>query len=161
MNFRNRAYILFFACMTVISMSNAKKLNPKFIKKDSTEIDNPFELRDPFVRKIKRKRSIGPTSPETSSNFSNVPSIDNVSLDRIMIVGVLTGERRRAIARVTDENGKLNEKDVFFLKEGMKLGENKAEIKAILPGGIVLVEKIRNVYDQDEYLETIIPVSQK
>ena len=47
----------------------------------------------------------------------------------------------------------------FILKEGMSLGKNKAELKAILPGGIVLVEKFKNVYDQDEYLETIIPVS--
>ena len=45
------------------------------------------------------------------------------------------------------------------MREGMKLGLNNAEIKAILPGGIVLVEKIRNVYDEDEYLETILPVS--
>ena len=49
--------------------------------------------------------------------------------------------------------------NVYYIKEGMKLGENGAEVKAILPGGIVLVEKIRNVYDQDEYLETVIPVS--
>jgi hypothetical protein len=33
------------------------------------------------------------------------------------------------------------------------------DVKAILPGGIILVEKIRNVYDQDEYLETVLPVS--
>ena len=41
----------------------------------------------------------------------------------------------------------------------MRLGRDNAEIKAILPGGIVVVEKIRNVYNQEEYLETIIPIS--
>ena len=47
----------------------------------------------------------------------------------------------------------------YYIKEGMRIGTNSAEVKAILPGGIVLVEKIRNVYDLDEYLETVIPVS--
>ena len=52
-----------------------------------------------------------------------------------------------------------NGKDTYLLKEGMRLGLDNAEIKAILPGGIVVVEKIRNVYNQEEYLETIIPIS--
>ena len=56
-------------------------------------------------------------------------------------------------------NGKTLLPEVFYIKEGMKLGSSGAEVKAILPGGIVLVEKIRNVYDQDEYLETVIPIS--
>jgi type IV pilus assembly protein PilP len=41
----------------------------------------------------------------------------------------------------------------------MKLGENQAELKAILPGGIVVVEKLKDVYDKDEFIETLIPVS--
>jgi type IV pilus assembly protein PilP len=40
----------------------------------------------------------------------------------------------------------------------MVLGNNNAEIRAILPGGVVLVEKLINVYDQEEYLETILPL---
>jgi type IV pilus assembly protein PilP len=50
-------------------------------------------------------------------------------------------------------------KDVIILKEGMKIGQDEAELKAILPGGIVLVEKIVNVYGQEEFLETVIPIS--
>ena len=41
----------------------------------------------------------------------------------------------------------------------MKIGEDGAELKAILPGGIIVVEKIVNVYGQEEYLETVIPIS--
>ena len=48
---------------------------------------------------------------------------------------------------------------IIILKEGMKIGEDGAELKAILPGGIILVEKIVNVYGQEEYLETVIPIS--
>ena len=41
----------------------------------------------------------------------------------------------------------------------MKISHGEAEVKAILPGGVVIVEKIKNIYDQDEYLETILPIS--
>lgn len=68
-------------------------------------------------------------------------------------MGVLIGPERRAMARVSGA------KDSFIIKEGMHIGPNQAEVKAILPGGVILVEKIRNVYDQDEYLETVLPVS--
>jgi type IV pilus assembly protein PilP len=85
-------------------------------------------------------------------------------------VGVLLGENRRALAKVANESGGDNNRgmsrereqlseETFILKEGMLIGENDAELKAILPGGIVLVEKITNVYDQEEYLETIIPIT--
>ena len=47
----------------------------------------------------------------------------------------------------------------MLLKEGRTLGKNRAEVRAILPGGVVLVEKITNVYEQDEYIETIIPIT--
>jgi type IV pilus assembly protein PilP len=65
----------------------------------------------------------------------------------------MIGKERRALAKVAGGT------DTFIIKEGMKLGQNGAEVKAILPGGIVLVEKIVNVYDQEEYLETVLPVS--
>ncbi|MGB0453529.1 MAG: hypothetical protein ACPGJV_07420, partial [Bacteriovoracaceae bacterium] len=82
------------------------------------------------------------------------PSLASTPISNIKIVGIFLGKDRRAVAAL--RSGSQN---TFILKEGMQIGENKAEIKAILPGGIVLVEKIRNVYDQEEFLETIIPVS--
>ncbi len=124
----------------------------------ASRIKNPFEMRDPFKRELRRRRRSKKDYPGLRTVFSNIPSIDNVPLDQIKITGILIGKERRAVAKMVDSSGKPGEQS-FILKEGMKLGENNAEIKAILPGGIVLVEKIRNVYDQDEYLETIIPVS--
>jgi hypothetical protein len=50
-------------------------------------------------------------------------------------------------------------KKIIIFKEGAKIGAEAAELKAILPGGIVLVEKITNVYGEEEYLETVIPIS--
>lgn len=134
----------------------------------NTNIRNIDEMRDPFKRPVvrSRRRQI-PT--ESRTNFvRNIPSIEGVPLNLIRIVGILLGEERRAIAKIAnrpldafddpDSDESLSDEG-YVLKEGMRIGENRAEIKAILPGGIVLVERIRNIYDQDEYLETIIPLT--
>lgn len=127
-----------------------------FLRDQKTYIKNPFELRDPFKRPIRtsekgKKRRFG--GFVDGNVFSNLPSIEDASIDKLKIVGVFLGKDRRALAKVDGDN------QVHILKEGMKIGADEAELKAILPGGIVLVEKIRNVYDQDEYLETVIPVT--
>ena len=131
----------------------------EFFNGNKTKIKNPFRLRDPFKRKrLKLKGSKGRYSAFLKGSFfSNLPSIENVPLDNIRVVGVLLGRNRRAMAKI--KKGDTLMKDTYILKEGMRLGRDNAEIKAILPGGIVVVEKIRNVYDKEEYLETIIPIT--
>jgi Tfp pilus assembly protein PilP len=128
-----------------------------------TNIRNIDELRDPFRRSTVRSRQrVIQTEPRTTFT-RNIPTIDGVPLNLIRVVGILLGEDRRAIAKISSGVSEFGEDnlsaDGFVLREGMRIGENNAEIKAILPGGIVLVEKIRNIYDQDEYLETIIPLT--
>ena len=135
--------------------SSRKRYN--FFKDQKTYIKNPFELRDPFRRNLEATRTIKKKRVGIMGEnnvFTNLPSIEDVPINQIKVVGIMLGKERRAMAKVGDN------KQIFILKEGMKLGVDNAEIKAILPGGIVLVEKIRNVYDQDEYLETIVPVSE-
>jgi type IV pilus assembly protein PilP len=135
-----------------------KKKDAKFnfFRKEKTFVKNPFDLRDPFKRKSIKLKSRAKVLRGNKVVFSNSKSIDNTPIDQIKIVGIFLGAQRRAMAKIIDN--KVLGKETYMLKEGMKLGLNNAELKAILPGGIVLVEKIRNVYDQDEYLETIIPV---
>lgn len=134
---------------------------PVFNEKE-TSIKNPFDLRDPFKRKLmktgEREKNFGGFLKD--GKYSNLPTINDYPVGQIRIVGVLLGKERRAIARISTggDTGKMSDES-YIIKEGMTLGENNAEVKAIVPGGIVLVEKIRNVYDQDEYIETIIPVS--
>lgn len=132
----------------------------EFLQGQKTNIRDPFEMRDPFRREMvftlseADDRSLG-----LDLNFSNMPTLGNVRVDQIRIVGVLLGENRRAIARISTGVGSDNlSTESYILEEGMTLGEYDAEIKAILPGGVVLVEKILNVYDQMEFIETIIPV---
>ena len=121
--------------------------------------DELLRMRDPFKRKKIKSRKVQDSKGFFLKNnsYSNLPVLGKVSLEQIRITGIFLGKHRRAIARVI-QGGTLG-KETYLLKEGMKLGEHESEIKAILPGGIVLVEKIVNVYGQDEYIETILPIS--
>ncbi len=132
-----------------------------FFEGQKTNIRNPFEMRDPFRMMLPAMERPETSGIRTDFNFSNMPSLDNVSIDQIRITGILLGENRRAIAKIVRSRGVEQEvlsDESYMLKEGMKLGEYDAEIKAILPGGVVLVEQILNVYDQYEFIETILPV---
>ena len=152
-------FTIFLFSLTFSFYTLGSKQKFEFFNGNKTSIKNPFGLRDPFKRKrIRLKGRKGKYSAFLKGNFfSNLPSIENVPLNQVRIVGVLLGKNRRAMAKIIQGAGLS--KDTYILKEGMRLGRDNAEIKAILPGGIVVVEKIRNVYNQEEYLETIIPIS--
>lgn len=148
--------------------------NSNVIAKQQTSIVNPFDMRDPFKRNLPKRSRLKKNMGNRFFNgqmYTNIDSIEGIPLEQIRVVGVLLGNNRRAIVKIVDPEMEARlEADpsadvtrdarTFVVKEGMKLGVDGAEVRAILPGGIVLVEKIRNVYDQDEYLETIIPVSE-
>ena len=147
--------LLFLVTGLTAQSKGEKKFN--FFKGNKTSIKNPFKLRDPFKRlrsseAMKDKSRLGGLYKDGA--YSNMPSIDGVPIRNIQITGVMLGKNRRAIAKVEGSDHS------FILKEGMKLGVDDSILKAILPGGIVLVEKIKNVYDQSEYLETLIPITE-
>lgn len=145
--------ILFFKATDISANEN------KFYKDVTTKIKDPFNMRDPFKRILfKRKSELKKsyTILEEGSVFSNLPTIENVPISKIKIVGILLGKERRAMAKISESS---QGGETYILKEGMKLGNNEAELKAILPGGIVVVEKLKDVYDKDEFIETLIPVS--
>lgn len=123
--------------------------------RDKTKIDKPFELRDPFRAPISKSDKPKEKSGYFISGtglYSNIKADTVKKIEDIRVVGVLIGKERRAMVSAAGGS-------VIILKEGMKIGEEGAELKAILPGGIILVEKIVNVYGQEEYLETVIPIS--
>ncbi|MCO4792682.1 MAG: hypothetical protein KC493_03160 [Bacteriovoracaceae bacterium] len=155
--------LVVFLSLFIASDGFSQERQFNFFKNQKTFIKNPFELRDPFRRpKSKQARSKN-KKKKIGGGFSNAPTLDGIELKNIRIVGILLGGTRRAIAKVVtgkkgDGGGEALSEDTYVLKEGMVMGDNQAEIRAILPGGVVLVEKLRNVYDQDEYLETILPL---
>lgn len=150
--------------MVLITSAISQETNeaevPFKLFKSKTYLKNPLDLRDPFKRRINKKRGSHSSNRTYESGiYSNQgDKIEDKPIESIRIVGIMIGKERRAMAKISQGGRSLGD-EVYFIKEGMKIGPNGAEVKAILPGGIVLVEKIRNVYDQDEYLETVIPVS--
>lgn len=126
--------------------------------KTMTAIENPFELRDPFKAPLSRSNSDGGREEKSLMRdgiYTNIEQAQITDISSIRIVGVMIGRERRALAKL--EGGKGN---IIILKEGMRLGSDNAELKAIHPGGVILVEKLVNVYGEEEFLETVIPISQ-
>jgi Tfp pilus assembly protein PilP len=159
------SFLIFLAAILVVPNTFAQskkgsKKSEEVFNKGETTIKNPLDLRDPFKKKRKRlgRRKKRYQGYLTDGKYSNLPSIQSFPLEQIRIVGIFLGEKRRALAKIGATDGTVSP-ETYMIREGMKIGENDAEVKAIVPGGIVLVEKIRNVYNQDEYIETIIPVS--
>jgi type IV pilus assembly protein PilP len=151
----------FFLILLCLYLEAASANEYKFYKDVTTKIKDPFDMRDPFKRILfKRKSELKKSYAilEEGNVFSNLPTIENVPLSHIRVVGILLGKERRAMAKLSS-GAQGAGKETYILKEGMKLGENQAELKAILPGGIVVVEKLKDVYDKDEFIETLIPVS--
>lgn len=148
----------------------ADDMTPVF--KTSTHIKNPLELRDPFKRKLnKLKKKVRVSAFDGLSMSRDEELLQNVTLEQIRVVGVIVGPERRAIVKIDpqgaegstqeSESSAPDSRPTIFVKEGARIGADDAEVKAILPGGIVIVNKIKNVYDQDEYLETVIPITEE
>lgn len=153
----NLKWTSFFLFLLLSNISFGKmKIEDLF--KEKSEMEDPMALRDPFlaphigIEKERRERAKG-----RRTNFSNIPEIGEVKLSDLIITGVVIGPQRRAFAHIM--LGANPSQETYVLKEGMRLGENRAELKAILPGGLVFVEKNTNIYGEDEYLETVIPIS--
>jgi hypothetical protein len=146
-------FLIFLSIGALAAPAN-QKLNEFF--KEKTKIENPFELRDPFrAPPSKMDLQRGNYTQETRGSYSNLkaPNTHSLNLQDLRVVGVLIGKSRRALITTSGSS------EIVVLQEGMKLGKDQAELKAILPGGIILVEKFVNVYGQEEYLETVIPIS--
>jgi hypothetical protein len=141
---------------TAFSQTNVRDKSLSEFFSQKTKITNPLELRDPF-KPPKFKGEAKKRDQENKSGiYSNVSekNYDGILVSDMKVIGVLIGKERRVLIQPSESS-----KEVITLKEGMKIGPDKSELKAILPGGIILVEKIVNVYGQEEYLETVIPIS--
>ena len=153
--------IILIVCIFFIWAEAAPAKNLQNFFKNKTKIDNPFNLRDPFKAPTSKnenknqRKGFYVSGKGQYSNISDV-ALDRISINDMKVVGVLIGKERRALISPSGGDAKSH---VIILKEGMKIGPEAAELKAILPGGIVLVEKIVNVYGEEEYLETVIPIS--
>lgn len=145
--------ILIILMVIFASLSSFAKIEDLF--EGMTEIKEPFNLRDPFLApRLKNNKEEKITGKISKGNYSNIPVLGETKLEELEIIGVIIGKERRAFVKIKNQDN-----TTFTVKEGDTLGENRAELRAILPGGLVLVEKATNIYGEEEYLETVIPIS--
>lgn len=147
------SFVVLFLIFHSLSFAQENSIDTFF--NDKTKIEKPLELRDPFkAPSFKAEKDKNRDGFSISKGlYTNIAEKKINGVGEIKLVGILIGKERRAMVSAG------NAKEIIILKEGMKIGEDGAELKAILPGGIILVEKITNVYGQEEYLETVIPIS--
>jgi len=139
---------LIFCLLLMSSLSFAKLEN---LFDEHTTIAKPFSLRDPFEGPKFKSESKERRDNRVSGIRDDEPKLaTDVDLNNLNITGVLIGKERRVLI---DVGGK-----VYKFKEEEFLGPNGPRIKAILPGGIILVEQITNIYGEAEYIETVIPI---
>jgi type IV pilus assembly protein PilP len=138
--------------LTLFTYEAEAKLDDLF--NEHTSLKDPFSLRDPFQEPKLRTEKSRKRKQRIGGVWDNIPTLDGtVTVDQLVIKGVLIGKDRRVMVSVG------NGGEVYTLSEGQILGTSGTEIKAILPGGIILVEKITNIYGEDEYIETVVPIS--
>ena len=138
--------------ITLLMSLNVHAGKVKDMFNEQTSIAQPFELRDPFQsprfkseKKIKRQERLSGVRDEQ-------PRLQqDVTLDQLNITGVLIGKERRVLIDIGGQ--------VYKFKEDETIGPSGPKIKAILPGGLILVEQITNIYGEAEYIETVIPIS--
>ncbi len=139
----------------MIFIANISFANIEKIFEGQTSIKKPFELRDPFqppkFQTINQKKR----SASSRGVWSNEKKLEEeVKIEDVKVTGVLIGVKRRVTLQVGTD------KTSYTLREGEPLGLNGPEVKAILPGGIILAEKISNIYGEPEFIETVIPISE-
>lgn len=150
---------LALVCFLSGAAYSQSSLRLREVFKSMTAIDNPFELRDPFKVPVAKGTAGGGREQKSLMRdgiYTNIDQVQITDIKQLRIVGVMIGRERRALARVS--GGSKN--DILVLREGMRIGADNAELKAIHPGGVILVEKLVNVYGEEEFLETVIPISQ-
>ena len=122
---------------------------------EHTSIEKPFDMRDPFKIPKSKSEISKRIKDQKRAVLDNIAKVDfPFDIKKTKLVGVLIGKERRVILKM---DGKQS---TYTLQEGDTFGKDGPEIKAILPGGIILVEKINNIYGESEYIETVVPISE-
>lgn len=108
-------------------------------------LESAMTLRDPFRRpELKTAMAI--------DEGGLIPELERYELDKFKLVGVITGAKKNK-ALLTAPNGKMH-----VVSDKTVLGNRRGYIKRILPGMIVIEEKVVNLLGQEERIETVIAI---
>ena len=142
--------------LLIIDVAHSREIEN--VLKSMTSLKDPLGMRDPFQPPpIQRSGNQGAGTASTeqiNGIYSNIPALGNMPIQEVRVVGVIIGPERRAFVRKNN-----NDPTTYVVRENDELGGGGARVRAILPGGMILVEKVTNIYGEEEYLETVIPLS--
>ena len=104
-----------------------------FFRGEKTSIENPFNLRDPFKKPVVTgQKKVVSTVPNKigESSYSNIPTIGNTSLEKIVVTGVMLGKNRRAIVSIKGGNDSLSSirRETMFINMLRGLHPREAEV---------------------------------
>ncbi len=141
--------------LIILALSSFSVFSQKRFIEDNTAIKNALKLRDPF-KAPKSQQGQGELETKLKEGvFSNLLRPDAIALENVRVKGILMGKKRRVILTA----GVGEKTPTYMLSEGSLIANGTVELKAILPSGVIFVEKVTNVYGQTEYLETVVPIS--
>jgi Tfp pilus assembly protein PilP len=105
--------------LTITINVQAQSSISKMLKDSSIKIKDPLSLRDPFKRekRISNEGNNGRGQILINNKFSNLPVIESIELDQLRVVGVLLGEKRRAITRIISAEERVLGKETYIIKE--------------------------------------------
>lgn len=141
-------FILILITILAFPVHANQKAKLDDIFRNKTSIKNPFSLRDPFQSPKFKSATNRSRIDRTNGVLDNIPTYNEAfDVNKVIVVGVLIGKERRVVIKFGSDRGG-QETSMFTYREGDRIGNDGPEIKAILPGGIILVEQITNVYGQ-------------
>lgn len=133
----------------------AQTKSPLLEMVEGSSIANLKKIKDPFMIPKEKVEILTAEKKTLKKNniYSNELSGSELTLNNLIIVGVALGKKNRAIVKV---KGKT---ETYMMTEGDLIGPDQIKLKAVLPSGVIFVEKSTNIYGTQEYFETVLPVT--
>ena len=119
-----------------------------------TDIEDISEIRDPFLKPPKEEGNVDLSKRNSGIWDYEEKLTDKVNVNELEVTGVLIGPTRRVLIKPKKSSSKT-----YRFEEGESVGTNGPVVKAILPGGVILAERINNIYGEPEFIETVVPIS--
>ncbi len=137
-------YLLFLFLTSLTAVSAQIKPERNNNKEDtSMHLQNYLHLRDPFRKPMLK------VSTEVTEGGS-IPELERYPLDQLKLIGIITGPKKNK-ALLTTPNGRMH-----IVTERMHVGNRRGLIKRIVPGTILVEEKVVNLLGQEEKIETTL-----
>lgn len=120
-----------------------------------TVIENVIDRRDPFEKFVPKFMMVAAPARKDDGNkivTANIPELERLPANSYKVQAVLLGDvYPRALVKTPQNN-------TYIVKKGDKIGNRSGVVGRIDEGGLVVVEKVRNQYNEFSTIETLIEI---